>query len=170
VLSNQVLSNQVLSSGMLSSGMLNSGLSSSGLLSSRGSRGGVSSLNVQSSDNRKIQGLRGGQIHIDPVLEIVKAPGARGIRALGLRARGLRALGLRAGRFRAGRLRACRLRACMAHARGLRGCGHRALVQRDWPAGFKLSSRKPNDTPGSSTPPSGKVPWRFPGCPAASES
>ena len=86
----------------------------------------MSSRNVRSFDNGKIQGLRGDQVHIEPVLEIVKAPGARGLRALGLRACGFRALGLRAGRLRAGRLRAC-----MAHARGPRGRGHRALVQRD---------------------------------------
>lgn len=122
--------------------MLNSGLSSSGVSSSGGSRGGVSSRNVQSSDNRKIQGLRGDQVHIDPVLEIVKAPGARGLRALGLRVSGFRALG-----FRAGRLCAGRLHACMAHSRGLRGrghraLGHRALVQRDWPRRIQVFLRK----------------------------
>ena len=121
-----VLSNRVLSSGVLSSGMLNNGLSSSGVLSSGGLRDGVSSRNVQSSDNRKIQGLRDDQVHIDPTPEIVKTPGACGLWALGLRVRGLHALGLRAGRLCAG----C-LHACIAHARGLRGHGHRALVQRD---------------------------------------
>lgn len=96
------------------------------MLSNGGSRGGESSRNLQSSDNRKIQGLRDDQVHIDPTLEIVKTPGACGLWALGLRVRGLHALGLRAGRLCAG----C-LHACMVHARGLRGRGHHALVQRD---------------------------------------
>lgn len=48
---------------------------------------------------------------ISTALEIIKAPGARGLRA--------------------GRICAGRLRTCMAHSRGLRGRGHCALVQRD---------------------------------------
>ena len=101
------------------------------VLSSGRPRGGVS--NLQSSDNRKIQGRRDDQVHINPVLETVKAPRARRLRALGLRARGLRALGLRADG-----LRTARLRACMAHARGFAVVDIARLSSAIGPAGFKL--------------------------------